>query len=133
MCDLITCLFLPLTQIVEALDYLHGQQVIHLDVKSSNVLVWHFPPPTTNRNQRLLLAGDVYVKLADYGISQLSTGSMIKVVNNPVGTPGYMAPEMFGGVREVSAEKVGVCWRLRKSMCPCYWGYCPCLVLNYCL
>ena len=36
----------------------------------------------------------------------MSTGVTIRVVSNPVGTPGFIAPEMFGSVKEVSADKV---------------------------
>ena len=75
-------------------------------MKSPNVLVWHFPLATLGRRERIHQAGNILLKLADYGISQVSTGVTIRVVNNPVGTPGFIAPEMFGSVKEVSADKV---------------------------
>ena len=76
-------------------------------MKSPNVLVWHFPSPRDSRQLRVQQAGNVWIKIADYGISQLSTQLTLKVGNNPVGTPGFMAPELFKSVgQEVSAEKV---------------------------
>ena len=94
-------------QISKGLEYLHRHQVVHLDMKSPNVLVWHFPSPRDSRQLRIRQAGNVWIKIADYGISQLSTRLTLKVGNNPVGTPGFMAPELFEHVgQEVSAEKV---------------------------
>lgn len=56
---------------------------------------------------RVRQAGNVWIKLADYGISQLSTRQNLRVSNNPAGTPGFMAPELFENPgQEVSAEKV---------------------------
>lgn len=51
-------------------------------------------------------AGNILLKLVDYGISQVSTRRTIRVANNPVGTPGFIAPEMYGTGKEVSADKV---------------------------
>lgn len=91
-----------------ALEYLHRHQVVHLDMKSSNVLVWYFPSPRDSRQLRVRQAGNVWIKLADYGISQVSTGFTLRVGNSPVGTPGFMAPELFERAgQEVSSEKVG--------------------------
>ena len=78
-------------------------------MKSPNILVWHFPAPNLSRSSRVRQAGNVWIKLADYGISQVSTGFTLRVGNSPVGTPGFMAPELFDRVRQdVSSEKVGV-------------------------
>ena len=50
------------------------------------------------------------LKIADYGISQVSQGLTFRVGNNPVGTPGFMAPELFENPgQEVSSEKVYEC------------------------
>ena len=63
-------------------------------MKSPNVLVQNFPSPRDSRAVRMEQAGRVLVKIADYGISQVSTDLTMRV-DVPVGTPGYMAPEMF--------------------------------------
>jgi len=56
---------------------------------------------------RVRQAGNVWIKLADYGISQLSSRATMRVSNNPVGTPGFMAPELFDHPgQEVTADKV---------------------------
>ena len=56
-------------------------------------------------------AGNVWLKLADYGISQVSVKLTFTITPSLMGgTPGYVAPEVFGVTgREISAEKVHVC------------------------
>ena len=70
--------------------------------------MWHFPSGRLSREKRVERAGHVLLKLADYGISQVFTKPMMKLsASPPVGTPGYMAPELFGNVgQEISTVKV---------------------------
>ena len=60
---------------------------------------------------RVREAGNVWIKIADYGISQqVSTGLILRIDKvSSFGTPGFVAPELFenAGVRmEISAEMV---------------------------
>jgi serine/threonine protein kinase len=91
-------------QIARGLRYLHSKEIVHMDMKSPNVLIWHFPSP----EKRVQEASRVVIKIADCGISKLSTGLTMRVPNTtPIGTPGFMAPELFGEVGKViSSEKV---------------------------
>ena len=95
------------SQIAQGLEYLHLHQVVHMDMKSPNVLIWHFPSPQDSRETRVEQARNVLIKIADYGISQVSTALTMRVPNNPIGTPGFMAPELFDKAGLViSSEKV---------------------------
>jgi len=60
-----------------ALDYLHSENVSHRDIKPENLLV---------------LKG--YAKVADFGLARLHEHTMT-LVPSTVGTPAYMAPEMW--------------------------------------
>lgn len=63
-------------EIASALDYLHGQAVIHRDLKSSNIL--------------LDLSGHTY--LADFGLARLLSSSTL-AFHTGHGTPPYAPPE----------------------------------------
>lgn len=68
--------------VLEALAYAHGQGVIHLDVKPANILI---------KGERALLTDFGFAK--DLGLTAITAPDML------LGTPSFMAPEQFRGVR----------------------------------
>lgn len=67
-----------MTQVLQGLQYLHDQGVIHRDIKGANIL-------TTK---------DGTVKLADFGVSTSTLAAPDKEAQ-VVGTPYWMAPEII--------------------------------------
>ncbi|HTY08319.1 MAG TPA: serine/threonine-protein kinase, partial [Candidatus Edwardsbacteria bacterium] len=67
-----------IAQLCRALEYIHEHDVVHLDLKPSNIL----------------LAEDGTVKLTDFGLARRFTGqSSFRLF----GTPAYMSPEVISG------------------------------------
>ncbi|XP_019128792.2 striated muscle preferentially expressed protein kinase isoform X2 [Larimichthys crocea] len=70
-----------LVQILQGVEYLHNRRVLHLDLKSDNIMV-------TNLNA---------VKIVDFGSAQSFNPLSLKHQDAAAGTLEYMAPEMIKG------------------------------------
>ena len=74
------CVFFQ--EIIDALTYLHSQNIVHRDVKPENILLESFGKSMT-------------CKLIDFGISR--TYTLDKLISTPCGTASYAPPEMHRG------------------------------------
>lgn len=80
-----------LLPVLDALEYAHGQQVIHRDVKPGNIFVSY----------------DGIVKLGDFGLALFSEPEITKFTlsgQKYLGTPGYIAPELIDDFHVASAQ-----------------------------
>lgn len=67
-------------QICQGLEYIHGNKIIHRDLKAHNIF--------------LSKSGDV--KIGDFGISRVLSNSS-ELANTSIGTPYYISPEVCKG------------------------------------
>jgi serine/threonine protein kinase len=74
-----TSIAIILCGIVSGMQYLHCHGFMHRDLKPANVLLDSFG----------------HAKIADFGCSRLQSANL--TLTNDVGTPRYMAPEVFAG------------------------------------
>jgi predicted ATPase len=75
----------------EALAHAHGLGVVHRDVKPENLFL---PGRAISR-----------LKVLDFGIARLTRGGRkLTLTGSLIGTPGYMAPEVVRGERDVTAR-----------------------------
>ena len=64
-----------------ALDFIHARDIVHRDVKPSN----------------LMFDGEGAIRLADFGIVRLVGGPSITATHQTIGTMAYLAPEQLRG------------------------------------
>ena len=78
-------------QVAAALAAVHARDIVHRDVKPSNLLCSLTPP--------------VCARLIDFGIAR-RTGDRLRLTETGVvlGTPGYMAPEQANGARHIDGR-----------------------------
>jgi hypothetical protein len=69
-------------QACEALQYVHDQQIVHRDVKPQNMIL-----------------GENGIMLVDFGIARLLDDEKESQATVGIGTPRFMAPEVFAGGR----------------------------------
>lgn len=67
--------------VASALDYAHGREMVHRDVKSSNILITDTGDPV----------------LLDFGIARMQEATQITVTGAVLGTPAYLSPEQGRG------------------------------------
>ncbi|XP_069838652.1 striated muscle preferentially expressed protein kinase isoform X2 [Dendropsophus ebraccatus] len=70
-----------LLQILQGLEYLHEQKILHLDIKPENIMVSYMNT----------------VKIIDFGSAQTFSPLVLRALGKRVGTLEYMSPEMLKG------------------------------------
>src|SRR5689334_2104830 len=93
-------------QTLSALEAAHAAGIVHRDVKPSNIMV----------------LPDGRVKLADFGIARAMDDPGLTATGGIMGSPGYMAPELFAGKAPSPASDL---WALGATMFHAIEGRAP--------
>ncbi|GGU56518.1 serine/threonine-protein kinase [Lentzea flava] len=93
-------------QTLSALEAAHAAGIVHRDVKPSNIMV----------------LPDGRVKLADFGIARAMDDPGLTATGGIMGSPGYMAPELFSGKPPSPASDL---WALGATMFHAVEGRAP--------
>jgi len=104
-------------EIAVALKYLHSRNIVHCDLKSSNILI----------------DNDLKIKVGDFGLSRVINRKNRTECCGRIGTPHWMAPEILkGGNYEESADIFSygmILWELLTMEIP-YFGIDPRKLVN---
>ncbi|KAM7184588.1 Protein kinase-like domain containing protein, partial [Naviculisporaceae sp. PSN 640] len=72
------------SQLLYGLKFMHEEGFTHRDLKPANVLIKDRPP-----------SGSWWIVLSDFGLTK-RVQTMMSGISGMLGTPGYMAPELYG-------------------------------------
>ncbi|WP_128546017.1 serine/threonine-protein kinase [Larkinella soli] len=97
--------FRLLEQVASALQYLHGKEIVHRDLKTGNI--------------KITRSGTV--KLLDFGLARLAGSPKLTHQGYLVGTASSMAPEQFSGESSAASD----CWALGVLLYEMLTGYAP--------
>ena len=95
-------------QALQALTHIHAKNVVHRDIKLSNLLVSQWAPQSKGKPDE-----QIRIKLTDFGLSKELPGDGLTTVGTRMGTDLYMAPEQRESPGDVDQRAdiyaMGVC------------------------
>ena len=96
--------------ICNGINFLHDKDILHRDLKSANVLIYKKDD-------------ELHAKITDFGLSKEQTAANKMATSKWMGTPQYLAPDLFTASRPEYTKKCDVYstgvifWEIRLEKC----------------
>ena len=81
-------------QMVEAIEFMHDNNVVHFDISLENLLINDLDVKLNKKTEKIsFVCNDIRVKICDFGLAEIFDKNSSFLTNKYCGKPNYKSPE----------------------------------------